>query len=63
MYDNTDLDAYFTIFGSISHNKNKIVKISDALTKSNEAQNDEGVNPSKPYTRFEEGQSLSLIHI
>ena len=61
MYDNTDLDAYFTIFGSISHNKNKIVKISDALTKSNEAQNDEGVNPSKPYTRFEEGQSTSAI--
>ena len=41
--------------------KNKIVKISDALTHSNEAQNDDDVNPSKPFTRFEEGQSTSAI--
>ena len=43
------------------YNKNKIVKISDALTHSNEAQNDDDVNPSKPFTRFEEGQSTSAI--
>lgn len=60
-YNNTEKDAYFTIFGSVSHNKNKIVKISDALTHSNEAQNDDDVNPSKPFTRFEEGQSTSAI--
>ena len=61
VYNNTEADAYFTIFGSISHNKNKIVKISDALTQSNEAQNDEDADPSKPFTRFEEGQSTSAI--
>ena len=61
VYNNTEKDAYFTIFGSVSHNKNKIVKISDALTHSNEAQNDDDVNPSKPFTRFEEGQSTSAI--
>ena len=59
--NNTEKDAYFTVFGSVSHNKNKIVKISDALTHSNEAQNDDDVNPSKPFTRFEEGQSTSAI--
>ena len=61
VYNNTEKDAYFTIFGSVSHNKNKIVKISDALTHSNEAQNDDDVNPSKPFTRFEEGKSTSAI--
>ena len=61
VYNNTEKDAYFTIFGSVSHNKNKIVKISDALTHSNEAQNDDDVNPSKPFTRFEEGQPTSAI--
>lgn len=61
LYNHIESDSYFTIFGSVSSNKNKIVKISDALTKSNEAQDDEGVNPSKPYTRFEEGQSTSAI--
>ncbi|WP_231932316.1 MULTISPECIES: SusC/RagA family TonB-linked outer membrane protein [Butyricimonas] len=61
LYNNVESDSYFTVFGSVSSNKNKIVKISDALTKSNEAQDDEGVNPSKPYTRFEEGQSTSAI--
>ena len=61
VYNNTEKDAYFTILGSVSHNKNKIVKISDALTHSNEAQNDDDVNPSKPFTRFEEGQSTSAI--
>ena len=61
VYNNTEKDAYFTIFGSVSHNKNKIVKISDALTHSNAAQNDDDVNPSKPFTRFEEGQSTSAI--
>lgn len=63
VYNNTEKDAYFTIFGSVSHNKNKIVKISDALTHSNEAQNDDDVNPSKPFTRFEEGQSTSAIWV
>ncbi len=61
LYNHIESDSYFTVFGSVSSNKNKIVKISDALTKSNEAQDDEGVNPSKPYTRFEEGQSTSAI--
>lgn len=61
LYNNIEKDSYFTVFGSVSSNKNKIVKISDALTKSNEAQDDDDVNPSKPYTRFEEGQSTSAI--
>ena len=61
LYNDVETDSYFTLFGSVSSNKNKIVKISDALTKSNEAQDSEDVNPSKPYTRFEEGQSTSAI--
>jgi tonB-linked outer membrane protein, susC/ragA family len=61
LYNHVETDSYFTLFGSVSSNKNKIVKISDALTKSNEAQDSEDVNPSKPYTRFEEGQSTSAI--
>ena len=52
-----------TLFGSVSSNKNEIKKISDALSKSNDEQIDDEGNPvsTKPYTRFEEGQSTSAI--
>ena len=63
VYENTKNDAYVTLFGSVSSNKNEIKKISDALSKSNDEQIDDEGNPlsTKPYTRFEEGQSTSAI--
>ena len=63
LYNNPSKSSYFTLFGSIAGNQNKIVKISDALMRSNNDQNDPEKNKemSKPYTRFEEGQSTSAI--
>lgn len=61
LYNQPATESYFTVFGSIAFNKNKIVKISNALSKSNDAQNDEDADLTKPFTRFEEGQSTSAI--
>lgn len=65
--DNTHR-AYLNLFFNIVHNKNKITKITDALTQMNkeqEAQLDDVTLSDEvrrnPLTRFEEGQSMSTI--
>lgn len=65
---------YFSVFGSVMHNKNKIMKISDALSVMNNQRDKEmtdGTNipnhekdkdkVTKPTTRYHEGQSLDAI--
>ena len=65
---------YLSVYGSLMHNKNKITKISDALTtmnndRDNEKTENSGGNPdyengkgvTKPSTRYAEGQSLDAI--
>lgn len=70
----TDRELYFSVFASGMHNKNKITKISDALSIMNNERdadktNGSGGNPNleensaitRPSVRYAEGQSLDAI--
>ena len=63
--------VFFSVFGSLAHNRNKLVKISNALRSVN-AENDAGKTANSdhesdvsttitPSVRYEEGQSMSAI--
>lgn len=59
-------DCYLSVFFSISENKNKIRKISNALKSFNDANDDQLANGSfdkvtKPLLHFIEGQSMNAI--
>lgn len=54
-------DMYWTVFGSASHNKNRLVKISNALNAWNDQQDSQ--NTSKPKVRFIEGQDMKSIWV
>ncbi len=71
-----DKDWYVSLWGNLNHNKNKILKVSDALKAYNNQVNDaykeaeekqEGINPitddtySEPIMKYEEGASLTSI--
>lgn len=71
---NSEKALYFTVFASGMHNKNKITKISDALSLMNQDRDEDkanggGGNPNleendaitKPSVRYEEGQSMDAI--
>lgn len=71
---NMERNIYLSFFASVMHNKNKIKKISDALSvmnseRDNDKVNGSGSNPShesgkgvtKPSTRYAEGQSMDAI--
>ena len=51
--------SYMSLTGSIAHNKNKVTKISDALSSFNREQ--DATNTTSPIIRYEEGQSMSAI--
>lgn len=63
--------TYFSVFASLAHNKNKLLKISDALTSLNDDKDDDKVPNSnheigkestiRPSVRYQEGQSMSAI--
>ena len=61
VYRNPKTQSFVSIYGSIAHNTNKLKKISDALKKYNEDQDNETENLTSPLTRYEEGQSTSAI--
>lgn len=67
LYNDTEKRTYLTLFANVAHNTNKIRKVSNALQKLNDQQDQilTGTNlvapTSKPVTRFAEGQSLSAI--
>lgn len=54
---------YLTLNGSISHNKNKVVKINDALKSFNDSQEENASDngTTSPVIRYEEGQSMTAI--
>jgi TonB-linked SusC/RagA family outer membrane protein len=54
-------DLYWTLFGSASHNKNRLVKISNALNAWNAEQDSQ--NTSNPKVRFIEGQDMKSIWV
>ncbi|MDD2424421.1 MAG: SusC/RagA family TonB-linked outer membrane protein [Bacteroidales bacterium] len=54
-------DLNWIIFGSASHNKNRLVKISNALTAWNTEQ--DAINTSTPKVRFIEGQDMKSIWV
>lgn len=71
---NSDKAMYLTLFASGMHNKNRITKISDALSLMNKSRDEDkanggGGNPNleensaitKPSVRYEEGQSMDAI--
>lgn len=71
---NNDKAMYLTVFASGMHNKNRITKISDALSLMNKSRDEDkanggGGNPNlednaaitKPSVRYEEGQSMDAI--
>lgn len=70
----TERNIYLSVYASAMHNKNKITKISDALSVMNKSRDEEkanggGGNPdhennkgvTKPSTRYAEGQSMNAI--
>lgn len=56
---------FFSVNATIGHNKNKVVKINEALRSFNKSQEDEVVekNITSPIIRYEEGQSMSAIWV
>ena len=60
-YRNPSKHAFFTLTGSLAHNTNKLRNIADALKQSNENQDTQTDNLTSPLTRYEEGQSMSVI--
>ena len=56
---------FFSVNTTIGHNKNKVVKINEALRSFNKSQEDEVVekNITSPIIRYEEGQSMSAIWV
>lgn len=71
---NNEKAMYLTVFASGMHNKNRITKISDALSLMNKSRDEDkanggGGNPNleenaaitKPSVRYEEGQSMDAI--
>ena len=52
-------DNFFSVFASVSHNKNKVRKINDALKAFNDTQDAEA--STLPIIRYEEGQSMTAI--
>ncbi len=51
--------SYMSVTGSIAHNKNKVTKISNALSSFNREQ--DAANTTSPIIRYEEGQSMTAI--
>ena len=70
IYSDPTKRTYINVFASMAHNKNKLIKLSDALSALNAIQDAKfngvynGINGpvnTKPLTRFAENQSLSAI--
>ncbi|WP_443937768.1 SusC/RagA family TonB-linked outer membrane protein [Pedobacter sp. MW01-1-1] len=53
--------SFFNVFLSVGANKNKLVKISDALNSLNEERENERADSNKPFIRYKEGQSTTAI--
>ena len=53
--------SFVSLQASLGHNSSKIVNIADALKAFNDEQDAQTDNLTAPLTRFEEGQSLSVI--
>ncbi len=65
LWSNPAKRAYLNIFTGLASNKNKMLKISDALRQINEEQDAKfdptRVNDRRPVVRFAEGESMSTI--
>lgn len=61
---NAQKDFSWSLTGSVFYNKNKLMKISDALDAYNKQQNDNQVENGQttPTLQFKEGQSISAIY-
>jgi len=60
-YSDPRTHSFISINASFAANQNKITKISDALKRLNEEQDNKTDNLNVPKTRYEEGQSISAI--
>ena len=65
LYNNPSKQAYITFNGTLGHNKNYIKNINDALRSFNDEQEagQQEDKSTKPLTRYEEGQSMSVIWV
>ncbi len=61
LISNKTKDMYWNLFGSLTHNKNRLVKISNALNAWNSEQDSQ--NTSNPKVRFIEGQDMKSIWV
>ena len=65
VYSDPKSQSYFSIFGNFATNKNKLLKISDALKQVNKEQDEQGLAADQtinlPKIRYEEGQSTNAI--
>ncbi len=58
---NQENTSYLNLFFNLNANKNKLVKISDALNSINDEREAERGTSTKPFTRYQEGQSTTAI--
>ncbi len=65
LYSNPKKQSYFSLFTAFASNRNKLLKISDALKQTNKEQDAEGLNTDNPVflpkVRYEEGKSTNAI--
>jgi len=71
LISNKQSQVYFSVFGSLAHNVNKLIKISNALTSLNDLNDSEKTANNnhesgkettiRPSIRYQEGQSMSAI--
>lgn len=54
-------NSFLNVFVNLGMNKNKLVKISDALNSLNDEQEAERGTSTRPFTRFQEGKSTTAI--
>jgi TonB-linked SusC/RagA family outer membrane protein len=61
VYNNPATASFFNVFVNVSTNKNKLIKISDALNSLNVEREAERSTSTKPFIRYKEGQSTTAI--
>ena len=59
VYNNPRKEAYINVFGTVAQNKNKIVRLNNALDTYNNKQ--DTTSTTRPRTRYKEGQSTTVI--
>lgn len=61
VFNNPGSNSFLNVFANLNFNKNKLLKISDALNSINDEREAERGTSTKPFTRYREGESTTAI--